>query len=257
MATNTTELSSAVCHKSHVIAAICAIMAAVALALAFTGCMRGSSTPASPNDTAAPNESAQPGAAPAAPGSSSQLSRLAVGDIFAFGTYEQDNDPGTTAEPIEWRVLSRDGNRVLVIAVAGLDCRQFNANAKQGNDWETSDLKAWLEGTFMAAAFSAEERASIDEITCLSLAEASKLFESKDDRICQPTPYARAQGRVHALDWPSGAEGTNWGCNWWLLTPGSTGGTVIYVEVDGAISGFGEGVDSDIIAVRPALWLLV
>ena len=66
MATNTTELGFSEFHKSHVFAAICAIIAAVALALVLTGCIRGSSTPLSPDDTAAPNEPAQPGTAPAA-----------------------------------------------------------------------------------------------------------------------------------------------------------------------------------------------
>ena len=61
-------------------------------------------------------------------------------------------------EPIEWRVLGVGDDHLFAISVCGLDCVKFNEDRSKGNDWETSDLKAWLEQTFLPQAFFADER---------------------------------------------------------------------------------------------------
>lgn len=68
-----------------------------------------------------------------------------VGDIVEFGSYEQDGDTSNGKEPIEWRVLAVEGNRAYVVSQKALDAHAFNEDTDDGNDWNSSELKAWLE----------------------------------------------------------------------------------------------------------------
>ena len=193
------------------------------------------------------------------PGSSSEDSRgpvprgLSVGDTFTFGTYEQDNDSSNGPEPVEWRVLAIEDGRMLVIAVAGLDHRPFNDNVDKGNDWETSDLKRWLENDFPAAAFTDKERSSIAEVTCLSVEEVRLYFPIEADRICMPTAFAKVQGVFDARDEDYYPQ--FYGCYWWLRSSGYGQDYAAYVYSSGYIDETGSLVDGAIHAVRPALWL--
>ena len=142
--------------------------------------------------------------------------RAAVGDIITLGTFEQDDNRANGPEPIQWRVLARDGDRILVVSVYGLDRQLYDADEWNYDLWETCDLKAWLEDDFMQTAFTAEDRAAILEITCLSIEEATTLFTDDEDRICQATPYAKSQGVwLQALGVPEPVSA------YWLLIVGS------------------------------------
>ncbi|MBR2790769.1 MAG: zinc ribbon domain-containing protein [Eggerthellaceae bacterium] len=167
-------------------------------------------------------------------------SSLRVGQRFTMGNWG--------GEPIEWRVLQVSGSRAYVISVCGLDCVQFNASQDKGNSWCRSDLKAWLENTFLPGAFSPSERAAIQEVTCLSIEEVKSLFLNDDDRSCRPTEFAVQRGISKGN--PTG------GCWWWLRSPGKDGpGCAACVVFDGMVSTYGWRVDSSSDAVRPALWL--
>ena len=172
---------------------------------------------------------------------------LSVGDVVPFGLYEQDGNTGNGKEVITWRVLAVEGDRVLLISEYGLDCREFNSSKSKGNDWEGSDLKAWLTGTFKTAAFTSEQQAQVAQITCLGVDEANAYFSSDKDRVCKPTAYAKTQGV-----WTSSSGA----CIWWLRSPGSRGSeSAAYVYYFGHVYTDGRDVDYDINAVRPALWL--
>ncbi|MBR3258344.1 MAG: hypothetical protein IKF96_05070, partial [Eggerthellaceae bacterium] len=94
--------------------------------------------------------------------------RYQVGDRFTMGAW--------SGEPITWRVLDVGKEEVLVISEYGLDCVKFNESCSDGNAWETSHLKAWLEQTFLPQAFTESERTRIREITCLTVEEAERFF---------------------------------------------------------------------------------
>ena len=169
---------------------------------------------------------------------------LNIGDRFVMGEWGE----GEGREPIIWRVLDVQTGRILVISEYGLDCRQFNSRREKGNGWQSSDLKAWLENTFLPGAFPPEERASIAEVTCLSAEEAESLFEDNHDRICRPTEYAVQRGA-----YKNDCMG---GCWWWLRSPGTNGsGYAASVYGSGGVVSFGYSVDRSDFAVRPALWL--
>ena len=78
-------------------------------------------------------------------------------------------------EPINWRVLSVDGNDALLFADVALDDQKYNLNYKSVT-WETSSIRSWLNGygvsanetqtdyshkNFLNAAFSSEEKNAI------------------------------------------------------------------------------------------------
>ena len=92
------------------------------------------------------------------------LKNSKVGDIVYFGTYEQDNDTSNGKEDIEWLVLAKKGNRILVISDKALDRQPYNSSRTRVT-WETCTLRKWLNNDFINAAFSAEERAKIPTVT--------------------------------------------------------------------------------------------
>ena len=141
-----------------------------------------------------------------------------------------------------------DGDSIFAISERGLDCRPFNRTEEQGNDWDTSDLKAWLEREFLTYAFIPEHRALIREVTCLSADEAQELFEDDEERSCKPTAYARGRGVF--------ANSDSGGCEWWLRSGGKLGAKfAAYVFDDGMLDEYGTYVSDSVTAVRPALRL--
>ena len=189
-----------------------------------------------------------------------------VGEIILFGSYEQDNNTANGKEDIEWLVLAKDENRILVISSYALDCQQYNT-AYTSVTWETCSLRKWLNGTFLNAAFSEEERAMIpsmtvsadknpsystspgnsttDQVFLLSITEANKYFSSDEARKCAPTAYAKAQG----------CYANNGNCWWWLRSPGYDSHNAANVSSGGSVNESGRNVNIDNSAVRPALWV--
>ncbi|MBO4418498.1 MAG: TIR domain-containing protein [Oscillospiraceae bacterium] len=197
------------------------------------------------------------------------LSDASVGSRVFWGSYEQDNNTSNGKEDIEWIVLAREGDRVLVISRYALDCQQYNTSCT-GVTWETGSLRWWLNGTFLNAAFSERERAMIpsvtvsadktpsystspgnsttDQIFLLSITEANKYFTSDSARQCQGTAYCYAQGAIKT---------SNGNCWWWLRSPGSDSRLAASVFGDGSVDFSGFSVDFVNDAVRPALWISI
>ena len=192
-----------------------------------------------------------------------------VGWPIFFGSYEQDNNVANGKESIEWMVLEKNNNRILVISKKALDCQPYN-NSYSSVTWETSSLRAWLNESFINTAFSSEELAMIprrtvsadenpiyktspghstmDQIFLLSCLDATKYFSFNGDRQCQGTAYCYARGASKA---------SNEYCCWWLRSPGNYSFTAATINNDGYIDSFGStlGVTDSTVAVRPALWI--
>ena len=191
-----------------------------------------------------------------------------VGNYVTFGHYEQDNNTGNGKEAIEWLVLDVQGDKVLLVSRYALDCKPYNTSYTSVT-WETCSLRTWLNGTFINAAFTADEQKAVmtttvdnsksqgysgystnggnntqDKVFLLSYAEAWKYFKSDDARECQPTKYAVAQNAYKA---------SNGNCRWWLRSPGAWSDFAAIVDFDGARSS--RNVRSSNVAVRPAFWL--
>jgi len=67
-----------------------------------------------------------------------------------LGNYPQKDKTGATKEPIMWRVLAsstRDFNSeptMLLMAGKVLDCVRFNQSEQDGNYYESSNVRLWL-----------------------------------------------------------------------------------------------------------------
>ena len=185
------------------------------------------------------------------------LGKLLVGDSLEFGTYEQDGFSGNDAEDIEWIILDKTADKILVVSKYALDCQRYHRQ-NESVTWETCSVRTWLNSTFYNAAFSADEKQRIlttkdtetsvqDKIFLLSIDELEEYFSDKSERICRATSYAIDQ---NAYVNPST------GGSWWLLrTEGESSHHVMSVNSDGKIDYEGGKVASDRGTVRPVMWL--
>lgn len=81
-------------------------------------------------------------------------------DCVYFGKYIQSIVDGKKKEPIKWRVLSKNGNDLFLMADRSLDVWQYNCT-NNAVTWETSGLRKWLNSDFLNKAFSKEEQKAI------------------------------------------------------------------------------------------------
>ena len=187
-----------------------------------------------------------------------------IGDDCIFGHFEQ----GYGIAPIEWKILDKKNNKILLISKYALDCQKYHDDSKYVT-WETCSLREWLNDTFIQTAFSSQEADEItvatvtadanivfnqqagndtqDKVFLLSLTEAEKYFTDDSERACKATAHAKTQG---AYVYPDSGN-----CWWWLRSPGKKGCYAVFVTHRGPINSSGYQVDSDNVCVRPALWI--
>jgi hypothetical protein len=93
-------------------------------------------------------------------------------DCVWFGNYYQENSK--KKDPIKWRVLSVEGQDAFLMSDQILDHQQYNIKRRiiiysysgdAGDDynksWADSDIRSWLNKTFINAAFTAGEQKAI------------------------------------------------------------------------------------------------
>ena len=195
-----------------------------------------------------------------------------VGDTVYFGSYEQDNNNSNGKESIEWQVLAKEDNKILVISKYVLNSVPYNSEDEDVT-WETCSLRNWLNDSFINGAFSSGEQSLIqetnvtaddnskygknsgkttnDNIFLLSVDEARKYFSSANERMCVPTKYAIAQGAYTSNECNVDGKKTCW---WWLRSSGY-GDYAPYVYEYGAATSSGTFVDNYNGGVRPAMWI--
>lgn len=186
----------------------------------------------------------------------------AASKLFRFGTWRQ-KDKYKTKKPIEWIVLEREKNSMLLISRYVLKLAPFHY-AWQGVDWENSSLRTWLNGDFLYEAFSPVERKQIqlvqkmtekkkafsgwietstyDKVFILSKEEAVKAFPNAEARCCTQRPDSTFQQAT--------AEES---CGWWLRSPGGIQSYTDCVDKDGSIVEGGLRVNTSAIGVRPVI----
>ncbi len=203
---------------------------------------------------------------------SDNSAEVQIGDIIKFGFYEQDNDTSNGKEGIEWLVLAKESDKALVISKYALDCQRFDASLDKV--WDTSRIRAWLNSTFLDAAFSNVEQNSInnsytidremssytvddystdtDKVFLLSIKEADQLFTTDILRRCVPSAFAINQG---AGVNPSYRVENNYTCSWWLRSSGRLPTCEAFVNTDGSVNSSGDTLNRNTYAVRPAMWI--
>ena len=191
-----------------------------------------------------------------------------TGQIITFGHYDQDGNQDNGKEAIEWQVLRSEGTRALVISRYGLEARAYHKNYEEVA-WEKSDIRSWLNGTFLRAAFTEEERSALltmavdnsaaqgdpayavrngkdtqDQLFLLSYAEVCEYMPDMSARPAQPT--------MHAL-LNQAASDMSSSCWWWLRSPFWQATEEQIVNPYGLFSQ--TAVDNVTVCVRPAMWI--
>lgn len=194
------------------------------------------------------------------------LKAAEVGSYIYFGEYEQDNDESTGKEAIEWLVLDKQDDKMLVTSRYALDCQYYNTE-KLTITWEECTLRNWCNSAFYEAAFISEEKNVIlasmvkadnnpmfgtpagndttDKVFLLSIDEQCTLLSEPSLGACQPTPYCEARGAIKA---------DNGNCTPWLRSPGLDPALAAVVDADGKARVGGTPVMVPL-PVRPAMWI--
>lgn len=197
------------------------------------------------------------------------LRSAAVGDFITLGRYEQDYIFENGKEAIEWLVLEKQGDKMLVISRYGLE--EYSVG-DGGEEWKGCRVRSFLNTQFYEEAFVSEEKAlildtivktdvnpnhgtgsyeTLDRIFLLSDDEANRFFADNDSRKCYTTPYSRSGSYVSRLEDS---------CQWWLRSPGSSAYGMGLVFQDGGIDYSSPGYynfcnDYGKNFVRPAMWI--
>ena len=207
------------------------------------------------------------------------LESILVGNLYAFGEYEQDNKIENGKETILWTVLDKEGSRLLLISKYVLDCQPYHTVCEDVT-WENCFLRKWLNEDFLNNAFNEEQKnyicttynttdyvvgntvveySTYDKIFILKPAGVKKYYGLGDNhftreaRQCELTEYARAQG---AKGWNSYGRHEGAYCSWWLRP---THWRNRWVNAS-AISSTGSycpetTVQGDGTGVRPVIWI--
>ena len=173
-----------------------------------------------------------------------------VGDYVEFGNYPQTVNGDI--QPIEWQVLAKENNKMLVISRYGLEAKRFDGGS---NSWKNSEIRKWLNGDFYNKAFTDQEKNSVssfngDNVFLLSKEEAEKYFANSDARKCKATDY------VENAEKNCIKANNDDGCRfWWLRSPlPGSDNNVYVVNNDGDIDYC--HVNSNLCGVvRLALWI--
>ena len=144
---------------------------------------------------------------------SEKIKALQINDMLEFGNFEQDGDETNGKEPVNWIVLDKQQNKILVISEKVLDLRKYNSEEIKNTTWEVSTLREWLNSEFLDACFTKDEQIKIpstfitgetsdkktshnptyDKVFILSLLEAEQYFTSDDVKISALTQYAESK----------------------------------------------------------------
>ena len=214
-----------------------------------------------------------------------QIRETQEGRYFTLGRYEQDNKPENGPEPIEWMVLDREGDRVLVISRYILDCVRYDEEYRRVT-WKTCTLRAWLNGEFLDSAFDADEQLLIptthvtadpnpgfdvdpgedteDKLFLLSIPEAEAYFHPDPYMIPHPgfntqemykavakyeakpsTLYCKPTDYAAARGRISQSGAGHGAASWWLRTPGMRASSAALADHFGLFDTWGDLVNCD------------
>ncbi|MCR4813894.1 MAG: toll/interleukin-1 receptor domain-containing protein [Lachnospiraceae bacterium] len=172
-----------------------------------------------------------------------------VGETVIFGEFEQDGIETNGKEDVEWQILERKDDKILVISKYVLALQQFN-DEDYDVIWLSSDIRSWLNSIFVMTTFSKEERDNIvptetDSVFLLSKGEASMYFDSDEARRSYFTKAASSSDI----------------CLWYLRTYGIetyAGEKVNRVDIVVSDGSFERSfLATQYHGIRPALWYKV
>ncbi len=103
-------------------------------------------------------------------GLKSQLNETVIGDQVCLGFYEQDGYRSNGDEEIEWIVLDRQEDNLLLLSLDILDWQPYHGT-EEAVTWATSDLRKWLIEEFYPTAFPGILQEAVEEVTLRTLGD--------------------------------------------------------------------------------------
>ncbi len=180
-------------------------------------------------------------------------------EIIKFGSYYQNSE--VNKEPLEWIVLDKDGNKMLLVSRYVIDFRALNEKL-EATTWEHCTLRKWLINDFYKLAFSTQEQKHIfttkiknlddrfsntnggnktyDKVFLLSLEEVEKYLK---EYKCQATPFANQKNEFANKEY----------AYWWLRSVGQQQYSAYNIANNGKV--MQRAVHCDYYGIRPAIWV--
>lgn len=197
-----------------------------------------------------------------------------IGRKLEFGHYPQSDFPTTGDEPIRWRVIAREGDRLLLFSEQVLESLPYHKDELIGITWENCSLRAWLNETFYHRAFSPEEQEQIlesenanhknfyrgtlggnptkDRIFLLSIEEMEDYLPSEKDKLRYPTNYCKVPNKEREHIIRTNEDGA---CFYWLRSPGTGRRYAASVDYTGYLDPGGRYACAAVFGVCPAVWI--
>lgn len=196
-----------------------------------------------------------------------------IGNTVFFGHYEQDNHIDNGVEPIEWMILDKQGDDILLLSKYVIDCKSYN-DEKGETNWQSCSIRAWLNGEFLSGAFTEDEANCIIKTTIPNGTDEAPQKEKWNPATCGDTDdsvfllsyqeywkYLRNQSSTKGTEYANkqGAKGTIWNGNLWnseakQLTRSSGSNakevTCLYKNLDPS----SESATKEQ-GIRPAMWI--
>lgn len=195
------------------------------------------------------------------------LKNAQVGSRVGFGTFEQDGNTENGAEQLVWKVIAAEGDKLLLVTENVISMQKFSKS--RVDSWETSLLREWMNGDFVAS-FSEKELAKIadtvnapsanpetgakngkettDKVFALSIDELTRYFPEQSARTAEPTAVALAEGVSVDPNYKTSG--------YWTRDLGSNGQNAAYVYYYGGFNYEGVHIrNTEYIGARPAIWV--
>ncbi len=193
---------------------------------------------------------------------------------ITYGRWPQGADG--TVEPIQWRILSQEDDRILVLSEQILDMQPFNETTEPVH-WYCCSLYKWLEEIFLQQAFTDVERERIfcnpsqdktdsilfwqlgglevpthtqGSIFLLGTEDVAQYFPNEDNAFC---PGASAEASEY-VKYQYSDFVDDIGFSWWLRSS-LPGGPWDYIISPVDSVGVSIISNENRQGVRPAMWL--
>lgn len=166
-------------------------------------------------------------------------------DCIYFGRFEQDGDPGNGTERLEWELVCEDDDTITFVSRYLIHSRPYQWD-EVATTWESSNLREWLNGTFLRGAFTATEKQVIVRTTC----KAADNPEYNTYGGPDTEDYVWIFSAEEALEYGIGmVETTKYAMSdagagnfYYLRTPGYKKSMVAGISADGSIDYIGASV---------------
>ena len=151
--------------------------------------------------------------------------------------------------PIPWYVVDTDGTTATLWMQGYRGPIEYNTPDENHMNWSGSTVCAWLNGSsFLGSVFNEAEQNAISPYG------ATESTNDHDDiDISQKIVLPSVEEVQNGGTWEFNQSDRARGGNWWLRSPGNSDSFAAVVNDAGSVSSYGDNVNYDGIAVRPAL----